>query len=74
MKIIEMDHDFNYAIVNAGKSQKLYTGMRLQVSRDREYICKLVVTKVFKNYAVADIVANERLGFALEDDKVTVIR
>lgn len=70
--ILKVNYDYNYVIItfDEKKGQKLPVSAELTVARDREYIAKVQVTRVFKSYAVADILPDEREGEIIEGDRV----
>lgn len=72
-KILKVNYDYNYVIITYDDSDKkiqLPVSATLTVARDREYIAKVQVTRVFKSYAVADILPDEREGEIIEGDRV----
>ncbi len=70
-KVVKVNYDFNYVIITLDEEKdKVSYGVPLTVARDREYICKVKVTKLFKNYAVAEILTEDKVGEVLEGDRV----
>jgi exonuclease VII small subunit len=69
-KILEVNYDWNYVIVNLGAKNNLVPNIELTVAREQEFICKLFVTKVMDNYSVAEIMADRKLGTVIEGDRV----
>ncbi len=69
-KIINVNYDWNYVIINLGKRDNLPENLEMIVARDQEYICKVLVTRVFSNYSVAEILPKVKHGNAIEGDRV----
>ncbi len=69
-KIINVNYDWNYVIINLGKKDNLPENLEMIVARDQEYICKVLVTRVFSNYSVAEILPKVKHGTAVEGDRV----
>ncbi|RMD83596.1 MAG: hypothetical protein D6820_02090 [Lentisphaerae bacterium] len=71
-KVLKVNYDFNYIIITHDpKRDRLGYGVVLTVSRDREYICKARISKIYQNCAVADILDEDKLGEVMEGDHVS---
>ncbi len=66
----KVNYDYNYIIINIGGEEKLIYGTQLTIARDREFICNVMVTKVYKKFAVAEILPENKQGEVLEGDRV----
>lgn len=69
-EVLNVDYDWNYVIVNLGTEDNLPENLEMTVAREQEYICKVLVTRVFKNYAVAEILPKLKQGSVIEGDRV----
>ncbi len=69
-KIINVNYDWNYVIINLGKRDNLPENLEMIVARDQEYICKVLVSRVFSDYSVAEILPKVKHGNAIEGDRV----
>jgi hypothetical protein len=70
-RVVKVNYDYNYVIISHdGKQDKISYGVPLTVARDREYICKVKVTKIYKKFAVAEILTDDKIGEVVEGDRV----
>ena len=69
-KVINVNYDWNYVIINLGKEHNLPENLEMTVARDQEYICKVLVTRVYPKYAVAEILPKNKHGNVIEGDRV----
>ncbi len=69
-RIVDVNYDWGYVVINIGQSDNLTNNISMTVGRDREYIGNVLVTKVFNDYAVAEIVPEMQQGMVLEGDNV----
>ena len=69
-KILEVDYDWNYVVLDLGSKDSLPENLEMTVAREQEYICKVLVTKVYKNYAVAEILPKLKEGNVIQGDRV----
>jgi DNA repair exonuclease SbcCD ATPase subunit len=69
-KVLNVNYDWSYVIIDLGKEDNLPENLELIVAREGEYICKVLVTRVFKNYAIAEILPKVKLGNIIEGDRV----
>ena len=69
-KVINVNYDWDYVIINLGEKDSLPENLELIIARDKEYICKVLVTRVHHDYAVAEILPNVRHGNVIEGDRV----
>ena len=69
-KILDVDYDWNYVVLNLGSKDSLPENLEMTVAREQEYICKVLVTKVYKDYAVAEILPKLKEGNVIEGDRV----
>ncbi len=72
-KVKKVNYDYNYVIIDIGGKDKIVYGTQLTVARDREFICNVVVTKVYKNFAVAEIMPENKQGEVIEGDRVVAL-
>lgn len=68
--VMKVNYDYSYVIIDIGGKDQLVYGTQLAIARDREFICNVMVTKVYQKYAVADIVPENKQGEVLEGDRV----
>lgn len=71
--IVMVNYDYHFAIIDLGRRQSLPVGLELVVSRAGEYICDLQVSRVYENYAVAEIVPGRAVGLAVPGDSVAFL-
>ena len=69
-KVVQVNYDWSYVIINLGAKDNLPENLTMIVSRDREYITQVLVTKVYKEYAIAEIIPDHQQGQVLENDTV----
>jgi len=69
-KIVEVNYDWNYVIIDLGRRDLIPKNMGFRVARGGEYICKVKVTRVLDEYCVADILPHLKLGVVMEGDRV----
>ena len=69
-KILDVDYDWNYVVLDLGTNDNLPENLEMTVAREQEYICKVLVTKVYKDYAVAEILPKLKEGNVIEGDRV----
>ena len=70
-KVLSVNYDYNFVVLDIGTDKKMSFGVTLSVSRDREYIGDVRVTKIFKKYCVAEILPDTQQGMVIEGDSVT---
>ncbi len=68
--VIDVNYDWNYVIIDLGSDDHLPENLEMTVAREQEYICKIVVSKVYKNHAVGEILQKNKLGNIIEGDRV----
>jgi chromosome segregation ATPase len=68
--IIDVNYDWNYVIIDLGAKDNLPPKLEMIVARDKEYICRVVVSKVYDDYAVAEVLPELKKGKVLEGDRV----
>lgn len=73
-RVIRVNYTYNYVVIDVDKDDKLVYGAYLTVARDREYIAKVKITKLYKQYAVAEILPDDKEGEILEGDRVLKIK
>lgn len=69
-KIVNVNYEWNYVIIDLGAKNALQPNTELTVSRDREFICNVKVSRVYKDYAVAEILPELQQGNVLPGDRV----
>jgi len=69
-KVVTVDYDWNYIIINRGAEDKLRKDMVLLVRREQEFICKVRLTTVEGRFSVADIMPEFQQGIVLKGDSV----
>ena len=70
-KIVAVDPKWNFVVLNVGESQGVLENGELLVSRDGKLVAKVIVRSVQKDYSIANLVPNWRLGDVIEGDAVT---
>ena len=68
--ILDVDYDWNYVVLNLGAKDNLPENLEMTVARAQEYICKVLVTRVYNNYSVAEILPKLKEGNVIEGDRV----
>jgi chromosome segregation ATPase len=68
--VIDVNYDWNYIIINLGAKDNLPPKLEMIVAREKEYICRVVVSKVYDDYAVAEVLPDLKKGEVLEGDRV----
>lgn len=68
--VLRVNYDYNYVILDIGAESKLIEGIVMTVARGREYICKAKVTKVYKKYAVAEVLPGLKAGKVVPGDRI----
>jgi chromosome segregation ATPase len=68
--IIDVNYDWNYVIIDLGAKDNLPPKLEMIVAREKEYICRVVVSKVYDDYAVAEVLPELKKGEVLEGDRV----
>lgn len=69
-KIIDVNYDWNYVIIDLGQKDQIPRNMEMTVGRQGVYICKVIVTRVLANHCVADILPELNEGVVMEGDRV----
>lgn len=69
-KVVEVNYEWNYAIIDLGRTDGLPPNLTMTVGRDREFIANVLVSKVYGDYAVAEILTENKQGEVLEGDRV----
>lgn len=69
-EVIDVNYDWQYAIINLGNKDGLPPNLTMTVGRDREFIANALVTRVYKDYAVVDILPDMKQGEVLQGDRV----
>jgi hypothetical protein len=68
--VVDVNYDWNYVIIDIGGRDNLPPKLELMVAREKEFICKVLVTNVFPDYAVAEILPDLKQGEVIEGDRV----
>lgn len=68
-KIVKVNYDWNYIIVDLGAKDGLPSNVDLVISRGGLYLGTAHVNAIYTNYAVADIVPKVTKGAMLEGDR-----
>ena len=68
--IVDVNYDWNYVIIDLGAKDNLPPKLEMIVAREKEYICRVVVSKVYDDYAVAEVLPELKKGDVLEGDRV----
>lgn len=69
-KVIHVNYDWNYIIIDKGAADKVQTNINGTVARGQEFICKATVTQVLQKYSVLEILPDMRQGTVVEGDRV----
>jgi len=73
-KVVSVDYDWNYIIINRGTDDWLREDMVLLVRREAHYICRVQLSRVERRYAVANILQLAKVGKVLKGDVVIIAR
>ncbi len=74
-KVVKVNYDYRYLIISLDpQKDKIAYGLELTVARNREYICQAKVSKLFKEYAVAEILNTDKIGEVIEGDRVVLLQ
>ena len=68
--VLDVDYDWNYVVLNLGSKDNLPENLEMTIAREQEYICKVLVTRVYKNFSVAEILPKLKEGNVIEGDRV----
>ncbi len=71
-KVLVVNREFNFVVVNLGSKDGLKTGVMLQISRGEKPLGKAQVERVYDNMAAATLLTEEQKGQAKEGDFVRV--
>ena len=69
-QVRQVDPDYNYVILNLGKTDRISKGTELLVARGDEYVAKVRVTQVLDTISVADVLPVAAKGEVKPDDQV----
>ena len=69
-KVVKVNYEHNYVIINIGARNNLVPNVELKVARDKEFICKIYVSRVMDDFAVCEILPDLRQGMVVEGDRV----
>lgn len=68
-KVIEVNPEWNYVIINLGRN-KIREGVPLLAARGNEFVAKLRVSRVLKHISIAEILPDPRPGTIRKGDRV----
>ncbi len=69
-KVLVLDPKYNFVVLNVGEDQGLLENGQLLVKRDGNLVAKVVVTRIQKGQAIANVMPGWSLGEILEGDQV----
>ena len=72
-RIVKVNYEYGYVIIDRGRKDNIRPNLELTVSRERAYIGQLVVSRVYKDYAVAEILPNQAGGLVISGDTATFL-
>ena len=72
-KITKINYDFNYVVLDIGGDKKIPMHLTMTVARHQEYICQVRVTKIYKSFAVAEILPDMKKGDPIPNDRVVYL-
>lgn len=68
--VISVNYEWNYVIIDIGARKQLAEDTQFRIARGTEFICNVRVSRVFEDYAVAEIENGLINGKVLEGDRV----
>ncbi len=68
-----MNYEYNFIIINRGRDDSMKPNLKLTVSRGKEFIAEAIISRVYTNHAVAEILPNQIGGLVLQDDRVAYL-
>jgi len=68
-KVMSVIHKAGLVILDTGRDDGLPLGLVMTVRRDREYLCQVRVTKLYPEYAVAEIIPKGKEGEPIQGDR-----
>ncbi len=71
-KVIRVNEDYGYVVINLGSKDKLQYGLTFIVSRGRERLGQVMVSRIYKKYAIADVLATTRGARIRVGDRVSL--
>jgi hypothetical protein len=69
-KILSVNNDFNYVILNIGANLQMEEGTEMLVARDDKLVAKIQIARVLSQISVADILPFADTGGVKENDRV----
>jgi hypothetical protein len=69
-KVLKVNYEHNYVIINLGARHNLVPNVELKVARDSEFVCKVYVSRVLDDHSVCEILPTLRQGTVVEGDRV----
>jgi hypothetical protein len=70
-KIIDVDPKWDFVVLNIGDIQGAVQDGELLVSRDGKLVAKIIISRVEKDYCIANLVPGWKLGEMIEGDEVS---
>jgi hypothetical protein len=70
-KVVDVDPKWDFVVVNIGDDQGAIQDGELLVSRDGKLVAKVIISRVEKDYCIANIVSGWKLGEMIEGDDVS---
>lgn len=69
-RIVKVDRNHNYVIIDLGARHNLTPNVRFSVARGPELICRITVSRILDDYAVCEILPEFRERVVVEGDRV----
>jgi len=69
-KVTSVNYEWNYVIIDIGARDLLTPSVEFKVARGTEFICNVKVSRVYEDYAVAEVLPELINGKILEGDRV----
>ena len=68
--VLDVNYDRNYVLIDIGGMHNMRPNYTMIVARNDELICKVKTTRVYKKYAVAEILPELNKGAVIAGDRV----
>jgi len=70
-KVVDVDPKWDFVVLNIGDEQGAIQDGEMLVSRDGKLVAKVIISRVEKDYCIANVVTGWKLGEMIEGDDVS---